>query len=96
MLLVSWGISAEATREARDRLVKQGVPVSLLVLNTLLPLPPVYREILRRYERVWVVEENLTGQLRELLAAHTGRADLRGIHRIGGMIAPDEIVAEVA
>ncbi len=95
-LLVSWGISAEATREARDLLIKRGVPVSLLVVNTLLPLPPVYREILQRYPDVWVVEENLTGQLRELLAAHAGRSDLRGIHRIGALIAPDEIVAEVA
>ncbi len=94
-LLISWGISAEATREARDQLLKEGIPVSLLVVNTLLPLPPVYRELLARYPEVWVVEENLTGQFRELLAAHTGRSDLRGVNRIGGLIPPQEIVAEV-
>ncbi len=94
-VLVAWGVTAEAAREAKDLLVSRGHPVSLFIPQTLLPVPPVYGEILSRYERVFVAEENLTGQFRELLAASFPGLNLVGIHRIGGLLTPTEIAEEV-
>ncbi len=94
-VLVAWGITAEAAREARDALQALGHPLSLFIPHTLLPLPEVYGEILSRYVRIWVAEENLTGQFRELLAARFPGLPLQGIHRIGGLIAPEEIVEAI-
>ncbi len=95
-VLVAWGVTAEAAREARDLLISRGHPVSLFIPQTLLPVPPVYGEILSRYERVFVAEENLTGQFQELLAAAFRGLNLVGIHRIGGLLSPAEIAGEVA
>ena len=94
-LVVSYGISAQASREAVRQLRAGGEKVSLLVAKTLLPVSRDYVDIANRYERVVVVEENLTGQLRQLLFGAAGRNGLSGVNAIARMISPSEIVDEV-
>ena len=70
----------------------RGVPVSLLVLRTLLPLPTVYLETIDRYPRVVVAEENHQGQLAHLLFGRRIPPHVRTVTAIGRMIRPDEII----
>lgn len=97
-VVVTYGITTGAAREAVDVLRRQSRAVSLLIARTLLPLPDVYYEILDRYclrrqhRRVVVVEENLKGQLATLLYGHRLPECVRVVSRIGRMIEPEEIV----
>jgi 2-oxoglutarate ferredoxin oxidoreductase subunit alpha len=94
-LVVTYGITAGAAREAVATLRARGEAVSLLVAQTLLPIPGIYCEILDRYDRVTVAEENLQGQLAHLLYGHRLPP---GVHRVGGigrMVRPEQIVREV-
>lgn len=95
-LVVTYDVTTGAAREAVATLRAQGTPVSLLVAQTLLPIPPVYYDILDRYARVVVAEENLQGQLARLLFGQRLPAHVRGVGDIGRMIRPDEIIQEVA
>jgi len=94
-LVVSWDISSLASREAVVELRNQGKKVSLLIAKTLLPIPKVYIDIIQRYKKVVVVEENLKGQFRQLLFGAAGREGVTGINGIAKMINPSEIVEEV-
>ncbi len=95
VLVVSYGISAEAAREAVQRLQASGKAVSLLILKTLLPVPEAVWTIIRNYSRVLMVEENLTGLLKELIFGQMPPPMVQGVHRIGSLITPSEIVEEV-
>ncbi|MDI3527539.1 MAG: 2-oxoglutarate/2-oxoacid ferredoxin oxidoreductase subunit alpha [Tenuifilum sp.] len=94
-LVVSWDISSLASREAVVELRNQGKKVSLLIAKTLLPIPKVYIDIIQRYKKVVVVEENLKGQFRQLLFGAAGREGVTGVNGIAKMINPSEIVEEV-
>lgn len=94
-LVVAWDVTALAAREAVAGLRSSGREVSLLVPKTLLPLPPAYLEVLARYPRVVVAEENLTGQLRQVLFGAAGRTGVTGVNAIGRMVAPDDITTAV-
>jgi 2-oxoglutarate ferredoxin oxidoreductase subunit alpha len=94
-LIVSYDISAQASREALQQLRRQGKKVSMLVAKTLLPVPKEYIEIVSRYPRVVVVEENLKGQLRHILFGAAGRKGVTGVNGIAKMISPTEIIEEV-
>jgi 2-oxoglutarate ferredoxin oxidoreductase subunit alpha len=48
-LIVTYGITSGAAREAVRMLTQKGVPVSLLVARTLIPVPDAYYKILDRY-----------------------------------------------
>ncbi len=94
-LIITYDISSQASREAVASLRAKGEKVSLLVAKTLLPIPRVYVEIASRYKRVVIVEENLTGQLRQLLFGVAGRNGVSGVNGIAKMISPTEIIEEV-
>jgi len=94
-LVVSYGITAQASREAVGLLRNSGEKVSLLVAKTLLPTPYKYVEVCDRYGKVVVAEENLNGRLRTLLYGTRGRKGLTGVNGIAKMISPLEIVEEV-
>ncbi len=94
-LLFSFGITAAAAREAAASLRKRGRPVSLLTAKTLFPVPPEYTEIMNRYSRVIIAEENQGGQYREILFGKNGRKGVSGVNGIGRLISPTEIEAEV-
>ena len=94
-LVVTYGITSGAAREAVSALRARGTPVSLLVAQTLLPIPLVYYEALDRYSRVVIVEENLQGHLARLLYGHRLPGKVRRVGAIGKMIKPAQIVQEV-
>jgi len=94
-LVVTYGITAGAAREAVTALRGLGEAVSLLVARTLLPIPDVYCEILDRYSRVVVAEENLEGQLAHLLYGHRRPPGVCRVGGIGRMVRPEQIVREV-
>lgn len=91
-LLLTYGISSEAARDAMLTLRARGKRVALLVMKTLLPVPPQVLKIVAQYERVIIIEENLPGLLRELLYGQQGNDRVHSINRIGSMITPHEIV----
>jgi 2-oxoglutarate ferredoxin oxidoreductase subunit alpha len=95
-LLVSWGITARAATEAIAGLRAAGKKVSLLNVKTLLPVSDKIYEIIEKYTKVFIAEENLTGQYREILFGSKCPAHVKGINAIGEMIEPKEIMKEVA
>ena len=95
-LVVSYGISARAAREACRRLRAAGRRVSFLQLQTLFPVPlAALRRAARDCSRVFVVEENLTGLYASVLESHLSGARVARVNALGRMIAPAEIVAAV-
>jgi 2-oxoglutarate ferredoxin oxidoreductase subunit alpha len=94
-LVLTYGITKGAAREAVAALRARGKAVSLLAAKTLLPIPAVYYEILDRYPRIVVAEENLRGQLAQLLFGRRLPENVRVVGSIGRMIRPDQIAQEV-
>jgi len=94
-IIVSYGVTSLAAREAVRILREKGISVSLLIVKTLFPMPPIYCQILEKYNRVVIAEENLNGQLQQILFGNSGRAGVSGVNAIGKMITPEEIVKEV-
>lgn len=94
-IIVSYDISSQAAREAVTFIRSKGKPVSLLIIKTLLPIPEVYPDILNKYSRVVIVEENLEGELRQILFGKAGRKGVTGVNAIGMMISPESIIKEV-
>lgn len=90
-LLVSFGITAQACREAVAELRKEGEKVSLLTAKTLLPIPSEYYTISNRYKRVIFAEENLTGQYRQLMFGIQPSTHIEGVNEFGHMISPMHI-----
>jgi len=94
-LLVSYGITANAAREAAFILKNEGKPVSLLIPKTLLPIPDVYMNIMSGYNKVIIAEENHHGLYSRLLFGAKAPANIHSVNTIGRMISPDEIIEEV-
>lgn len=95
ILLVSYGITANATREAAERLRKEGISVSVLIPKTMLPVSEKYFEIMSAYKKIVFAEENHTGLYMKLLFGAQKPANLSSVNAIGRMISPDEIIEEV-
>jgi 2-oxoglutarate ferredoxin oxidoreductase subunit alpha len=94
-LLVSYGITANAAREAVIRLRDIGKAVSLLVPRTLLPVPEVYMDIMSGYKNIIIAEENYHGLYSNLLFGAKTPSNVFKVNTIGRMISPDEIIEEV-
>lgn len=94
-LVVAYGITAAAARDAVAELRLAGRPVSLLVPKTLLPTPPEYLEILQAHDRVVVAEETMNAQFAELLFGRRRPPSVRVVGALGHMITPAEIAGEV-
>jgi 2-oxoglutarate ferredoxin oxidoreductase subunit alpha len=94
-LIVSYDVSAQAAREAATIIRAEGKKVSLLIAKTILPVPDVYIDIISRYPRVVIAEENLDGQFRNLLFGKAGRKGVTGVNGIAKMISPEAIITEV-
>lgn len=90
-LIVSWGISADASRDALGHLRSKGEKVSLLIVKTLNPVPPQIYEIIDTYEKVTFAEENLSGLYKELLFGKRKDAKINAATKFGSMLAPSEI-----
>ena len=62
-LIVSYGISALAARDAVKELREKNQQVSLLIIKTLIPLAKVFYDIIDSYNEILFAEENINGQL---------------------------------
>ena len=92
--LIAFGSTHHAIVEARERLDASGLPVDYLRVRAL-PLSRAIDEFVARHERVYVVEQNQAGQLRDLLkmelpAELAGR--LRSILHWDGRPIPAEAI----
>jgi len=94
-LLVTWGITADAARDALNTIRQQNEKVDLLIIKSLLPVSPEIYKILDAYDEVTIAEENLTGQLKEILFGVRGVSNIKQVNKMGHMISPDEIVQTV-
>ena len=95
-LLISYGITARAARQAVAALRREEIRISFLQLLTLFPVPQQELDrALAGVHTVFVAEENLTGQYRAVLAPYLGSKRVVGVNKIGGLIAPREIVGTV-
>ena len=94
-IVVSYGITANAVREAAQQLSEEGAPVSVLIPKTLLPVHEKYFEILSSYRNIIIAEENHTGLYAELLFGANKAKHVHRINAIGRMISPAEIIEEV-
>ncbi len=94
-LLVTWGITADSARDALNQLRAQGEKVDLLVVKSLLPVSPEIYKIMDNYKEVIIAEENLTGQLKEILFGIRPLSHIKQVNKMGHMITPGEIVEAV-
>ncbi|MGF1584094.1 MAG: hypothetical protein ACFCUM_02145 [Bacteroidales bacterium] len=95
-LIVSYGITAAAARDAVGTIRAEGKKVSLLVVKTILPVPPVYFDIIGSYEKVVIAEENINSQFSSVLYGLSLPGSVRTVGALGRMISPDEIIKQEA
>jgi 2-oxoglutarate ferredoxin oxidoreductase subunit alpha len=67
--LISYGSNDPAIKEARDLLNATGVSTSYLRLRAL-PLESCLAEFIKKHKRIYVVENNLDGQMHSLVQLH--------------------------
>ncbi len=94
-LLITWGITTDAARDALAKLREMGKKIDLLVVKSLLPVSPKIYDILNQYPEIFIAEENLTGQLKEILFGHAPVKNVKQINKMGNMITPDEIIGAI-
>lgn len=94
-LVVAFGISAAAAKDAVAELEKAGEKVSLLIPKTLLPAPEVYLEIMDHYKKVVVAEENINNQFSDMYYGIRKPEHHRFVGALGKMITPQQIIQEV-
>ncbi|MCF8350060.1 MAG: hypothetical protein K9H15_02760 [Bacteroidales bacterium] len=95
ILLVSWGVTANAVREAARELNNSGKTVSTFIPKTLLPLADVYVDIITKYKHIVFAEENHNSQLKKLIYGARVPSNVHCVNKIGRMIDPMEIIEEV-
>ncbi|MBN2114369.1 MAG: pyruvate flavodoxin/ferredoxin oxidoreductase [Acidimicrobiia bacterium] len=95
-LVVSYGVTAGAAREAVRRSRAGGAPLSSVVLQTLWPVPEAtLRRAATGVRRVLVPELNL-GQYRREVERVLPGMDVSGLNRVDGeMITPEQILEAV-
>jgi 2-oxoglutarate ferredoxin oxidoreductase subunit alpha len=95
-LLISYGVSARAARDAVRNLRSRGLRISFLQIQTLFPIPRTWLDwAVAGVETVLVAEENLTGQYRAALTPYLSGKRIFGINKIGSLLSPDEIARAV-
>ncbi len=97
LLLVNWGSSKGAVKEAATRMRAEGKSVGVLHFSQVWPLVPAqFLERLRGARRVVCVEGNATGQFSRLIRRETGFAVDRVTARYDGLpITPEYIMEEL-
>jgi 2-oxoglutarate ferredoxin oxidoreductase subunit alpha len=91
-IILSYGITALASKVAVEKLRAEGIKVSLLIAKTLFPIPPEYYTITEKYKKIVIAEENLTGQYRQSMFGNRHSDKILGANKMGKMIDPEEIV----
>ncbi|MFO0570100.1 MAG: hypothetical protein U0263_30940 [Polyangiaceae bacterium] len=92
-LILSFGVTSRAAKEAVLRARSAGKRVSFLGVLTLFPIPvQAIRAAAAGVRRVVVAEENAPGLYRRALAGVVPELPLTGVNQIGGMIRPAQIL----
>jgi 2-oxoglutarate ferredoxin oxidoreductase subunit alpha len=91
-LLISYGITASASREAVKILREKDEKISLLIPKTLLPVASKYFDIIEKYDKIVIAEENLSGQYRKILFGEFGNNIVSGVNGFAEMITPQKIM----
>lgn len=94
LLIISYDISAEATRDAIKLMREKGLKVSSLFPKTLLPFSNELIDIINQYQKILIVEENLTGLLSKIIFGINPPSNVFKVNKIGTMITPNEIIKE--
>lgn len=94
-LIITYGISADAARDAVKQIRDIGKKISLLIMKTLLPVPPKVLQIIDRHHDLVFVEENISGQLKEIICGKRIQENVKRVNKIGSMITPSEIIDAV-
>ncbi len=95
-LLISYGVTARAARQAVGKLRAEGLRISFLQIQSLFPVPQKWLDqAVTGVEAVFVAEENLTGQYRAVLTPYLSGKTIHGINKIGSLISPTEIARAV-
>jgi len=95
---ISFGSNVGAVLEAMEQLKSRGITTKFLLLRTIYPLiTEEVSDFLESVDVAFVVECNLTGQLRGLIRREVGYADkLIGINKFDGTsFRPKEITEQV-
>ena len=95
---IGYGSNRGPIGEAQDRLAEAGIPSRFMQLRTLWPFPEdEVREFLKYAHHIFVVENNITGQVERLIRYVTG--PLPNMHRVlkynGRPFRPIEIIEAV-
>jgi pyruvate/2-oxoacid:ferredoxin oxidoreductase alpha subunit len=96
--IVGYGSNTGPITEAVDRLAADGVLTRFLQLRTLWPFPDDdIKEFVRGAQHVFVVENNYTGQLMQLIRTVVGPLDaLHGVRKYDGRpFRPIEVIEAV-
>ncbi len=94
-LIVAFGVTAGAAKDAVTQLNKAGVPTDLLIPKTMIPTPEGYLSIMGQYEKVVIAEENMNNQFGELIFGLKKAPNQRFVGGLGKMITPQQIIKEV-
>ena len=94
-LIVAYGVSSYAAREAVRKIRSEGEKVSLVIPKTMLPVHEIIVNIINSYQKVFIVEENLSGLYSELIYGSNSPEYVYGIRSMGRMITPEEIQRRV-
>ena len=97
-VLLGWGSTYGAIREAAERLRTEGEKVSWIQLHRLWPFPSEeLTELLRGQDKIVVVEGNSMGQMARLMRMETGIQATGEIHKYDGRpFSPEDIVEGLA
>ena len=90
-IVVAFGITAAAAKDAVTELNKEGVKTSLLIPKTLIPTPAKYLEIMNRYKKIVVAEENINNQFSDIIYGLNKPQNHRFVGGLGKMITPQQI-----
>jgi len=96
-VLIGWGSTYGALKEAVDILRGEGLDVNLMHLNGLWPFPvEAVSDVLDKVRHSFVVENNATGQLARLIRSETGKETTGRILKFDGRpLTPALIVREL-
>jgi len=97
IVLIGWGSTCGALREALDVLIKQGMDVSLMHFQEIWPFPAQFvSSILSKAKKSFCVENNASGQLAHIIRAETGKQVTAKILKFDGRpFSPQYIIREL-
>lgn len=94
LLLISYGVSSKSAFDAFRVLRDKGKDAGLLIMKLIYPLPSEFMKgIFKNYRKIFVIEENLTGQYADLIKMSSlSQVEIFKINKIGDLISPREIL----